>query len=81
MSNIVGQTRYVSKIAPFFWQAKTEGKEEDFLTALYGHWFDRWPVKAENYDDLDLMKHAVEFQKRVCFTLLRAPTASRLIAW
>ncbi|KAG6905221.1 hypothetical protein DXG01_004115 [Tephrocybe rancida] len=48
----IDQGTFMKFLAPLYWCASKEGKQEHFYKLLYPTWFDRFPVILNNhYDD------------------------------
>lgn len=66
--------KFIICMGPYFLQAKSDKLENDFFNAIFGEWITRWPLKKENYPDLDFLRHTVENSKKVNHFLFKTMT-------
>jgi hypothetical protein len=63
------KSRWAWNIVPFYNQAVEDGATDTFFSALFSRWFDRFPIRPEEFESGRLFGRAVEDEKEVFFPI------------
>lgn len=63
------KSRWAWNIVPFYNQAVEDGATDTFFSELFSRWFDRFPIRLEEFKSGQLFGQAVEAEKEVIFFL------------
>ncbi|KJA17058.1 hypothetical protein HYPSUDRAFT_57905 [Hypholoma sublateritium FD-334 SS-4] len=55
--------RFIHRMGPYYLQAKSEDKVDDFFAMVFAHYMDRWPIDTSKYINADFKKSDMERQK------------------
>ena len=59
------ETTFAWNLVPYYNQAAVEGVADAFFNAVFPYWFERFPFRLEDFEDMDLMRHVFEAEKKI----------------
>jgi len=59
------KVRWAWNLAPYYQQALDDGAVDAFFAEIFKCWFERFPLRLEDFEGADCMGDAVEAEKKV----------------